>query len=215
MHQLTLPFETTAEPFPAEPPDGVFIPALDLAWQAPELAEPVTRWGSIARASEISGTYHFYTDDYRFSALTRDPGRLVASGCRVAVEPNYSTWPEMEPVRFWDGIRLKRALACHWGRAGVKLIADLGVDPVFRAANFAGIPRGWRAYAVRHQRGIGLDEIGRDHAAACAHAGTSEILFVVVGGWRRVRDRCAARRWSWVAEDLHRARGSTDGTRTW
>jgi hypothetical protein len=215
MHQLTLPFEAEAEPFPAGPPPDVFIPALDLGWQATELTGPVTRWGSIARSAAMGGTYHFYTCDTKFTALARDPHRLVASGCRGAVEPNYSTWPEMEPARFWDGVRLKRALACHWGRAGVKLIADLGVDPVFRAANFAGIPRGWRAYAVRHQRGIGLDEIGRDHAAACAHAGTSEILFIIVGGWRKVRDLCARRGWTWVAEDLHRARGSIDGTRTW
>jgi hypothetical protein len=191
------------------------IPALDLRFQATELVAPVVRWGRIARSSRIDGTYHFFTDDYKMSALWSNPDQLPDSGCRVAVEPNYSTWPGMDPARLREGIYRKRWLARHWQFRGVRIVVDLNVDPGFRDVALEGVPRGWRAYAVRHQSGIGLDEIEADFEHAARHAGTSKLLFCVFGGWRKVRDLCAERGWAWIAEDLHRARGSTDGSRRW
>jgi hypothetical protein len=194
---------------------GLAVPTLDLAMQATGLPEPIIRWGRIARSSRMTGTYHYFCDDYKFAALWNRPDQLPDSGCRVAVEPNYSTWPSMDPARFWQGITRKRWLARHWQNRGVRIVVDLNVDPVFRAANLTGVPPGWRAYAVRQQEGIGLAEIEADHDTACERAGTTDLLFCVFGGWRKVRDLCAARSWTWVAEDLHRVRGSMDGTRRW
>src|SRR5580765_5474576 len=90
------------------------FPTLDLSMQATELIEPVIRWGSIARSSQVSGTYYFYEDDYKFSALHRHPDQLPASGCRVAVEPNYSTWSGMGEGAATATIARKRWLARHW-----------------------------------------------------------------------------------------------------
>ena len=193
----------------------VRIPTLDLAMQATELIAPVMKWGKIARSAPMPGTYYLYTDDYKISGLIKRPGRLPASGCRVAVEANFSTLPETPREEFRKGLFHKRNLSRYWQSRGVRIIADLNVDPVFRAENFIGIPFGWRVYAVRHQSGIDLAEIEADHAAAAEHAGTRDILFCVFGGWRKVRDFCAARGWPWVAEDIHMSRGSTDGTRRW
>jgi hypothetical protein len=192
------------------------IPELDLNLQAEELIAPVVKWGSVARTSRMIGTYHFLTDDYKFSALWSRPDRLPDSGCRVAVEPNYSTWPGMDPARLREGIYRKRWLARYWQSRGVRIVVDLNVDPAFRDVALEGVPPGWRAYAVRHQFGIGLGEIEADFEHAARHAGTREgLLFAVFGGWRKVRDLCAARGWLWIAESMHAARGSTDGTRRW
>jgi hypothetical protein len=183
--------------------------------QATELIAPVVKWGSIARTSKMLGTYHFYQDDYKFNALWERPDQLVESKCSVSLEVNFSTWASMDPARLREGIYRKRWLARYWQSRGVKIVVDLNVDPAFRDVALLGVPKGWRAYAVRHQSGIGLDEIEADWRLAVERAGTTEILFAVFGGWRKVRDLCAERKWTWCPEDLHRARGSTDGTRRW
>jgi hypothetical protein len=194
---------------------GKRIPELDLALQATELVAPVVKWGRIARTSRMDGTYYFYTCDTKFRALWSNPDQLPDSGCRVAVEPNYSSWPDMDPARLREGIYRKRWLARHWQSRGVRVVVDLNVDPAFRDVALLGVPKGWRAYAVRHQSGIGLDEIEADFEHAARHAGTRSLFFCVFGGWHKVRDLCAERNWLWHAEDIHRARGSTDGTRPW
>lgn len=191
------------------------IPSLDLDMQAVDLPAPIVRWGRIGRSLPMTGTYHFYTDDYKFSALSRRPGQLVAVGCRVAIEPNYSTRPGMGERAVIEGIRLKRWMARTWQAGGVRTVVDLNVDPEYRHLALLGVPHGWRAYALRQQAGIGIDEIEADWRSAVARAGTEDILFAVFGGWRKVRDLCRSRGWAWVAEDMHLARGSDDGTRRW
>jgi hypothetical protein len=191
------------------------VPRLDLAMQADGVVPPVVKWGSIARSSRVDGTYHFYAEDRQFTGLWKEPDRLPASGCRVAVECNFSTWPGMPRDELMRGIYRKRWLARHWQSEGVRILVDLNVDPAFRDVALMGVPDGWSAYAVRHQRGISLAEIEADHRMACDRAGHDSILFVVFGGWKKVRDLCEGRGWTWQGEDLHAIRGSTDGTRTW
>lgn len=183
--------------------------------QATSFVEPVIRWGSIARSSVISGSYHFYEDDYKFRALWKKPDRLPASGCKVCVEANYSSWPEQPRDDVLKNIYRKRWLARHWQSKGVRIVVDLNLDPAFRDVALLGVPEGWSAYAVRHQAGIPLAEIEADYRFACDRAGTHRILFCVFGGWKKVRDLCTERGWHWQPESLHAARGSTDGTRRW
>lgn len=185
------------------------IPLLDPSLQAHPgpLPSPLVRWGSISRRSRMPGTYHFYTADYRFSALTKRPDALPATGCLAAVEPNYSTAPDTPIDIVLELTRRKRTLARLWQSSGVRIVADLNVDPAFRDVNFLGIPRGWRSYAVRSQAGIAMETIEADHAAATAHAGTSDILFLVVGGHMRMRSECLDRGWTWSPEESDAARG--------
>jgi hypothetical protein len=193
----------------------VAITDLDPAMQATGLPGPIARWGSIARSSPMPGTYHFYVHDYKFSALARRPGQLVDSGCKVAVEPNYSTWPGMGEEKALEGIARKRLMGRFWQARGVRIVVDLNLDPAFRHLALLGVPPGWAAYATRQQQGVPFESLEDDWRQAVAHAGTEDILFCVFGGWRKVRDLCRERGWIWTAEDLHRARGSSDGTRAW
>src|SRR6185437_4926891 len=88
------------------------IPTLDISMQAMTAdALPFVRWGSVARATPVQGTYHFYTQDEKFLTVWDNPHWVPNSGCRAAVEVNYSTTPDLPVVPvLWDVYR-KRWLA--------------------------------------------------------------------------------------------------------
>lgn len=193
------------------------IADLDVALQAAAMPGEWRRWGSISRKAWVGPGvgYHFYCDDYKFTMLCRRPWMLPATGCAVAVEPNFSTWSGMDRLEAAAAIAWKRRLARSWQRAGVRIVVDLNLHADWWHLAFLGVPPGWRAYATRRHRGIDVSAIEAVWRAASDHAGTEDILFAVFGGWRKIRDACRERGWTWVGEDLHRALGSTDGTRKW
>jgi len=196
---------------PAWTADQLGIPELDPAMQARELVAPVTKWGTIARSAPMAGTYHFYTSDYKFSALLKHPMRLVDAGCSVAVEPNFSTWPGRPVAEVLADVCRKRAVAREWQRAGVRILVDLGVAPEFRALNLLGVPPGWSAYAVRCHAGVDWAVIEADHAAASAIAGGPPSPFVVFGGGKEAVDRCPAAGWIHVPEHRQVVEGRVAG----
>lgn len=183
------------------------FPTLDPLMQAERLEQPVVRWGRIGRTKPMTGTYHFMTDDYRFQTLERRAGLVPASGCRAAVEPNYSTWPGMDGGAALRTIYRKRRLAAYWQSRGVRILVDANVAPDARDVALLGVPAGWRAYATRSHRDYGVDELDREFAWLAAHAGTDDLLYVVFGGGRRRGAECAERGWTWVPEDAHVAQG--------
>lgn len=183
------------------------IPTLDGGMAAIELAVPVTKWGTISRSGRMPGTYHFYTNDYKFRALNRRLGQVPRSGCAVAIEPNYSTQPGDPLFRVLHHIWWKRSIACRWQRAGVRIIVDLNVEPEFRDYNLLGVPAGWPSYAVRSQEGIGWDVVEADHAAASRRYGGPPPLFIVFGGGQRARAYCESRGWAHVPEHRHVVEG--------
>lgn len=137
-------------------PDALFatdnalgIPLLDVGLQATYVHLPVRTWGSVKRNQVMRGTWHFYTDDYRFEALWTDPSGVVNSECNAAVEPNFSTSEQMPEVVGWYQIYRKRWLARYWQSHGIPVFVDLNVAPRFYYANLLGVPRGWRSWMTR------------------------------------------------------------------
>jgi hypothetical protein len=196
-----------------EAPDILFpsdndwgVPTLDLKLQARSLVLPCERWGRGSRSAPMPGTYHFYTDDYKFQALWSDPTNIVFSGCRAIIEPNVSTGATMPPaVALW-GIYRKRWLA-RWAQSyGVSIFVDLNVDPKFEQLNLLGVPKGWKAWATRGYDTM-ADLLDRDYQTACTHAGTEDITFVVVGGGQGTHERCKARGWVHVPQENHVVEG--------
>jgi hypothetical protein len=60
------------------------VPLLDLGMQASELVQPFVRWGRIHRADvHMPGTWHFYTDDYRFNGIWSRPDLVPKSGAGI------------------------------------------------------------------------------------------------------------------------------------
>ena len=179
-------------------PDALFptdnewdIPVLDAQMQAEFVVLPFTKWGDIARSSRMLGTYHFYTDDYKFNAVWARPLPVVNSGCANAVEPNFSTNDHMPTAAGVWCIYRKRWLARFWQHYGVRVFVDLNVSRKFHDLNLLGVPRGWRAYCTRARMRAqaSTDEIMADYETACQHA-ESEPLFVVYGGQRETEVLC-------------------------
>lgn len=105
------------------------------------------------RARRGVATYHFYVDDYRFNNLWQRPERLVESGCREVVEPNFSLF-QTTPIAY--GLQLlykKRWLARWFQEYGLRVWVDLNVAPKFRELNRLGVPQGYNAFATRGHEG--------------------------------------------------------------
>lgn len=179
-------------------PDALFptdnkwgVPVLDPALQADAVDLPVNVWGAVGRKSRMRGTYHFYTDDYRFEGLWRDPSAIVNSKCVNVVEPNFSTNPQMpRAVVLWHVYR-KRWLARYWQSCGIRVFVDLGIAEIFEDINLLGIPAGWRAYACYMRQGdyepgalMHFVEVARQRA------GQDSFLLLVVGGEDEVQAIC-------------------------
>lgn len=190
-------------------PDALFvtdndydIPLLDSKRQAKFLDLPLTRWGEIARTSKMVGTWHFYTDDYKFDALWADPSNVINSKCVNVVEPNFSTNEQMPMVVGLWAIYRKRWLARFWQDYGINVFVDLNVSRKFKQLNLLGVPKGWTAYMTRSVENMGLDELDDDYARALDHAGVQP-LFVVYGGSKLTKEHCKAHGWLWIPENMH------------
>lgn len=180
--------------WPAEPTYG--IPLLRLDMQAQGLVPPFARWGRERRKSRMRGTWHFYTDDSRFSRLWSRPQDVLTSSCAALVEPNWSVSEDTpRAVALWATYR-KRWLARTWQEHGVRILVDLYVAPRHAGVNLLGVPRGWRSFATRGSSRTVEDLLGEVDLAEW-HAG-GPISLVVYGGARPVRDLCEARGWLWI-----------------
>lgn len=176
------------------------IPILDLAMQATEIVRPARKWGTTSRSARMEGTYFFYANDYIWHRLAFDPGQLPRTGCRCAVEPNFSTHEDLPRAKVLHDIQQKRWIARQWQKAGVRIFVDLNVEPCFRDLALLGVPYGWRAYATRKHRDVRLSELEADWRMAVKHADTEDVLFAVFGGGQRVKKMCGDRGWEWCPE---------------
>ena len=205
---------TSAEQDNEAPPDILFfsdndwgIPTLDSNLQAEYVVVPVERWGRMARhGTTMPGTWHFYTEDYKFNNLWSNPNILRETGCVNAVEPNISTNAQMpKAVALW-GIYRKRWIARFWQSQGIRVFVDLNVDRNFTEINLLGVPSGWASYATRgYDNDIALLEY--DYQTASQHANRDDILFVVLGGGKRIQAMCKERAWHWIPQENHVTEG--------
>lgn len=187
------------------PSDNVYgIPVLDVERQADIVDAPVSRWGRETRKSRMRGTWHFYTDDYRFSALWARPQHLTNSGCVAAIECNFSVHAQTPRAVAIYRTFQKRYLARLWQAHGVRIVVDLNVAAEHAETNLLGVPPGWRSYATRGavER---LDDLEREYASAAERAGCAP-TFLVYGGGKAVRAVCERRGWIWIPEEADRRR---------
>ena len=183
--------------FLSEPEYG--IPQLMMDGAMQQIEHPVITWGDVPRRNRMVGTFAFYTWDYKFTALWKKPEQLVQTGCRSAIEPNFSVTPQMSRAEVLYRTYQKRWLSRYWQMRGVRMMVDMNVPPPYLSReNLLGIPKGWPAYATRVHRMVyvSLDEV---YAICHEHAGSTP-LFVVYGGGRNVAEQCADRQWIWIPE---------------
>lgn len=183
------------------------VPTLLLDGQALAVAAPVLVWGTGGRKHiRFSGTWHFYTDDYRFERLWKDPAPVAQTGAVAAAEVNFTVTDQYPVAMALYQTYRKRWLSRYWQSLGMRIFVDLNVGELHREMNLLGVPKGWTAWATRGYTAR-LDALRREYEAACEHAGTREILFVICGGGAQVKDAAREIGAVWIPEQRDIAKG--------
>jgi hypothetical protein len=193
--------DVPATVFPSDNEWGV--PTLLLECQAGVVDLPFTRWGRARRKDRMRGTWHMYTDDYRFGALVSRPQALLNSACVATVEPNFSVHAQTPRAEVLHRTYVKRWLARFWQSHGIRILVDLHVAEEHADINLLGVPPGWASFCTRGGGDVGRLE--REHERAAAIAG-GPLLFVVYGGGKATEALCRARGWLWFAEEADEVR---------
>ena len=194
--------------WPSDNEDG--IPVLDPNMQAISVDAPIAKWGYYGRNKQV-GTYHFYTEDYKFEALWKDPSGLLNSGAVNAVEPNFSTNIQMPRALAIYQVFRKRWIARWWQSKGVRIFVDLNIERPFLEMNMLGVPKGWTAYFTRSIESFGLEDLDVQYQLAVEWADGKTPLFVVYGGGQPTRKLCLERGWLWIPENSHVMTGRFTG----
>jgi hypothetical protein len=176
------------------------VPDLLPELQPSEVALPFEKWGDQAR-TKAAGTYHFYTEDYKFENVWRYPLQPVKAGVKALVECNFSTGNGQPlAVSLWDIYR-KRWLSRFWQSRRVPVWVDLNVDESLLDYALLGVPQGWRAYCSRGADNDYLHLFG-EYEAARKLCGDNP-LFLVYGGGSLMENICLDRGWLWQPENMN------------
>jgi len=158
----------------------------DLLNESPTcLPVPLLAWGSVARTHVHGGTWHFYVDDRRFAAMT--PVQVIRTGCRAAVEPNYSVFDHTPRALALQAVYRKRRVARELQAGGVQVFVDLCMPHPDLA--LIGVPRGYRGFATRGWEAR-PEDVEAEYRLAYDHGG-GEPVMLVYGGGPKVQAVCA------------------------
>lgn len=166
------------------------IPCLRLDRQPKSgLLLPFAGWGSDTRVRKTVATYHFYVDDYLFSAIWKHPQRVLSGGCRELIEPNFSLY-DTTPIAYGlQLIYMKRWIARFWQECGARVYADLNVSRKFAKFNRLGIPEGYNAFATRGY--ADREEYLREEIKIAKEISGKDVPnMIVYGGGENIRQIC-------------------------
>ena len=180
------------------------IPVLDINKQGDFINYPISGWGSVSRRTRFRGTWHFYIDDSKFTALWKHPETILKTKAIYAVEPNFSTHEQMQlPVALYR-IYQKRYLARYWQEHDIGIFVDLNVADHYQQLNLHGVPTGWSSYAT-HATDSRLDDLKEHAKIARTHAG-GEIKLLVYGGGKKTARWCEEHNFTHVRDARNEVR---------
>lgn len=193
---------------------GDYLYPTDNEWEVPLLLDdnqpvhlelPFAPWGAEGRYKKDITTYHFYTDDYRFEALYKNPIKLLESGCRAIVEPNNSIHDQTPAAYAIYQIYRKRYLARYLQECGLQVWVDLNVSPKFEELNALGVPKGYNAFFTRGVTGW-IPTLERHFAMAQRISGLEKPNLCVYGGGDDIKEWCREHGVLWVHEYINHRR---------
>lgn len=150
---------------------------------------PFAPWGANSRRKKNIATYHFYVDDYRFQNIWLHPEKLLACGCREAVEPNFTLHLNM-PIAFGLQLLYKKRWISRWlQECGIGVWVDLKVSEKFRELNLLGVPSGYNAFATRGYAD-NIPGLARDLEIARKVSGLDQPNMLVYGGGKKAKEFC-------------------------
>lgn len=167
--------------FPSD--NDLEIPTLRLDMQPKVCDIPFICFGEQKRTFNMqgNGTLHFYTDDYRYTAVYEHPERILKHNPRNIVEPNFSLYGDM-PIAFgMQAIYKKRWIARMMQERGLPVFVDLNVNSKFYKINMLGVPFGYRAFCTRGYSDR-IAYLQYEYEIAKSYADGQEPLFVIYGG---------------------------------
>ena len=167
------------------------IPCLRLDRQPKVCDIPFLCFGEQKRTHNMmgAGTLHFYTDDYRFNAVYEHPEKILQHNPANIVEPNFSLFVDT-PIAFgMQAVYKKRMVSRLMQENGIGVFVDLNVAPKYYKLNMLGVPKGYASYCTRGYSDR-LNHLEFEYNMAKTWADGNEILFVVYGGGKEVRDFC-------------------------
>jgi len=180
------------------------IPQLDITKQGDFINLPVAGWGSVSRRTRFRGTWHFYIDDAKFTALWKHPETLLKTKSIYAVEPNFSTHEQMQfPVVLYR-LYQKRWLSRYWQEHDVGIFVDLNVADCYQQLNLLGVPSGWQSYAT-HAVDSRLDLLEKHVEMAQSHA-KDKIKMLVYGGGKKTARYCEEHDFAHIRDARNEAR---------
>ncbi len=191
---------------------GDYLYPTDNEWEVPMLLAdnqpvhlelPFAPWGSEGRYKKDITTYHFYTDDYRFEALYKNPIKLLESGCRAVVEPNNSIHDQTPAAYAIYQIYRKRYLARYLQECGLQVWVDLNVSPKHEELNALGVPKGYNAFFTRGVTGW-VPTLERHLAMAQRISGLERPNLCVYGGGDDIKEYCRKHGLLWVHEYINK-----------
>ena len=203
----TLGFSTDGTPntnFPSEKTFG--IPWLRLDMMGDFVDMPINMWGAKARTAKHDGSILFYVDDYRFSALWKNPSRVSDTECTSASEVNFTVTLYTPRALVLEKVFKKRWMARYWQEKGIRIWVDLNVPTEFTEDNLLGVPDGWNAF-ITHGYADRLEMLNNELWVAQNKSGRNEPNFVVYGGGKPVRDWCSDNRVLYIPEASDVKRG--------
>ncbi len=156
------------------------IPSLRLDMQPQFCDIPFVCFGEQKRTFQMNGngTLHFYTDDYRFSAVYEHPEKILQHNPANIVEPNFSLFNET-PIAFgMQAIYKKRFLGRAMQEKGIRVFVDLNVAPKFYKLNLLGVPLGYSSFCTRGYEDR-LNQLEFELEMAKCVANGNELTFVV------------------------------------
>lgn len=193
-------------------PDALFphteqyeVPLLRGDKQGEYVDLPVRAWGSVSRQRAFNGTWHFYVDDSKFTAIWKHPETLIQTRALNVIEVNYSMSEQMPFPEALHRIYKKRWLSRYWQQNGIDIFVDLNVADRYKRLNLEGVPLGWVSYAtVANDLRLGKLE---EHAElARNHAGTEHIRLLVYGGDKAIAEMCEKNNWVHVRDAKNESR---------
>lgn len=167
------------------------IPTLRLDMQPTSVEIPFVCFGEQKRTFQMNGrgTLHFYTDDYRFSAVYDHPEKIFQHNPANIVEPNYSLFNET-PIAFgMQAIYKKRMIARQMQENGIRVFVDLNVASKFYKLNLLGVPAGYSHFCTRGYSDR-LNYLQFEYEMAKVIAGDNPLTFVVYGGGLLCKQFC-------------------------
>ena len=167
------------------------IPTLRMDMQAQATEIPFVCYGEQRRTFQMHGhgTLHFYTDDYRFTAVYEHPEQILKHDPVNIVEPNFSLFEEM-PVAFGlQAVYKKRMIARSMQDKGIRVFVDLNVATKWYKLNMIGVPMGWSSFCTRGYSDR-TSTLEFEYEMARYFANGNNLLFVVYGGGETIKAWC-------------------------